>query len=112
MVVCALWRIFDANYFYAQIEAVFRPEIRGTAYVVGGNQENSRKGIVLTKSPLAKKMGVQTGTSITEALKVCPKLLILPANYPLYMWFSERMREIMADFCDAVRPFGADEALS
>lgn len=42
----------DANYYYGQIEALFRPEIRGNAFIVGGDQE-SRKGIVLTKSPVA-----------------------------------------------------------
>lgn len=38
----------DANYFYGQIEALHRPEVRNKAFVVGGDQE-SRKGIVLTK---------------------------------------------------------------
>ena len=85
----------DANYFYGQIEALFRPDVRGKAFVVGGDQE-SRKGIVLTKSPPAKKFGVQTGTSIREALNACPGLIILPANYPLYLHFSQRMREIVS----------------
>ena len=98
----------DANYFYAQIEALFRPEVRGMAFVVGGDQE-SRKGIVLTKSPPAKKMGVKTGSSIREALSICPDLKILPANYPLYLYFSERMREIVLGHTDTIRPFGSDE---
>ena len=98
----------DANYFYGQIEALFRPEVRGRAFVVGGDQE-SRKGIVLTKSPPAKKMGVKTGSSIKEALNVCPDLTILPANYPLYQYFSERMREIVLQHTDTIRPFGSDE---
>jgi DNA polymerase-4 len=50
---------------------------------------------VLTKSPLAKKIGVKTGVSIREALEVCPFLTVIPANYPLYMHFSQRMREIV-----------------
>ena len=84
----------DANYYYGQIEALYRPDIRGKAFVVGGDQE-SRKGIVLTKSPAAKKFGIKTGSSITEALKLCPKLIVVPANYPLYLHFTERMREIV-----------------
>jgi len=74
----------DANYYYGQIEALYRPEVRGKAFVVGGDQE-SRKGIVLTKSPAAKKMGVKTGSSIKEALGIYPNLIVLPANYPLYL---------------------------
>lgn len=98
----------DANYFYGQIEALFRPDVRDKAFVVGGNQE-SRKGIVLTKSPPARKMGVKTGSSIKDALKIAPNLIILPANYPLYLYFSHRMREIVLQYTDTIKPFGSDE---
>lgn len=98
----------DANYYYAQVEALYRPDVRGKAFVVGGDQE-SRKGIVLTKSPLAKKFGIKTGVSIRDALNVCPKLIVLPANYPLYLHFSKRMREIVLQHTDTIRPFGSDE---
>ena len=98
----------DANYYYAQIEALYRPDVRGKAFVVGGDQE-SRKGIVLTKSPLAKRFGIKTGVSIKDALSVYPKLIILPANYPLYLHFSKRMREIVLQHTDTIRPFGSDE---
>jgi len=98
----------DANYFYGQIEALYRPNVRGKAFIVGGDQE-SRKGIVLTKSPPAKKMGVKTGSSVKEALKICPGLIVLPANYPLYQYFSQRMREIVLQHTDLIKPFGSDE---
>jgi len=77
----------DANFYYGQVEGIFRPEVRGKAYVVGGDQE-SRKGIVLNKSPAAKKMGIKTGSSIREALGIYPNLIVLPANYPLYLYFT------------------------
>ncbi len=98
----------DANYFYGQVEALYRPDIRGKAFVVGGDQE-SRKGIVLTKSPLAKKFGIKTGVSIRDALSVYPKLIVIPANYPLYLHFSQRMREIVLRHTDTIKPFGSDE---
>ena len=98
----------DANYYYGQVEALYRPEIRGKAFVVGGDQE-SRKGIVLTKSPAAKKFGIKTGVSIKAAVDVCPHLIVIPANYPLYFHFSRRMREIVLQHTDTIRPFGSDE---
>jgi len=98
----------DINYFYGQIEALFRPNVRGKAFVVGGDQE-SRKGIVLTKSPIAKTMKIKTGSSIREALEICPSLIVLPANYPLYLYFSQRMREIALQHTDTIKPFGSDE---
>jgi len=98
----------DANYFYGQIEALFRPEVRNKAFIVGGDQE-SRKGIVLTKSPLAKKMGIKTASSVRESLNTYPNLIVLPANYPLYLYFSQRMREIVLEHTDTIKPFGSDE---
>lgn len=98
----------DVNYYYGQVEALYRPDIRGKAFVVGGDQE-SRKGIVLTKSPLAKKFGIKTGVSIRDALNVYPKLIVIPANYPLYLHFSRRMREIALQHTDTIRVFGSDE---
>ncbi len=98
----------DANYYYAQVEALYRPDLRGKAFVVGGDQE-SRKGIVLTKSPLAKKFGIKTGTSIRDATNIYPNLIVIPANYPLYLYFSRRMREIVLQHTDTIRPFGSDE---
>ena len=98
----------DANFYYGQIEALYRPEIRGKAFVVGGDQE-SRKGIVLTKSPEAKKFGIKTGVSIKAAVDACPHLIVLPANYPLYLHFSQRLREVVLQYTDIIRPFGSDE---
>jgi len=98
----------DANYFYGQIEALFRPDVQGKAFVVGGDQQ-SRKGIVLTKSPAAKAMNIKTASSIREALKIYPSLIVLPANYPLYLYFSQRMREIALQYTDTIKPFGSDE---
>ena len=98
----------DANYYYAQLEALYRPDIRNKAFVVGGDQE-SRKGIVLTKSPAAKKMGIKTGSSIREAMGIYPNLIVVPANYPMYLHFSHRMREIVLEYTDTIKPFGSDE---
>lgn len=102
----------DLNYYYAQVEALFRPELRGKAFAVGGHQdaeEGSKAGIVLTKSPLAKKFGIKTGVSICDALSVYPKLIVVPANYPLYLFISQRMREIVLQHTDTIKPFGSDE---
>jgi DNA polymerase-4 len=96
------------KFYYGQVEAIHRPELRGKAFVVGGDQE-SRKGIVLTKSPEAKRYGIKTGISIAEALGLFPNLIVVPANYPLYAYFTKRMRDIVRQHSDAIKPFGSDE---
>ena len=98
----------DGNFYYGNIEQLFRPEIRGKAFVVGGDEE-ARHGIVLTKSPLAKKYGVKTGVSLMEARKFCPGLIVVPPNYPLYLHFTKRMREIALRYSNVVDCFGLDE---
>jgi DNA polymerase-4 len=98
----------DANSFYASVEIVFRPELRGKPVAVCGDPD-ARHGIVLTKTPPAKKAGVKTGMAIWQARQLCPDLVILPPDYPKYVEFSKRLREIYRDYTDYVEAFGLDE---
>ncbi len=66
----------DANCFYASVEMVLNPELRGKAIAVCGSTED-RHGIVLAKSELAKKAGVKTGMVTWEAKQKCPNLIIV-----------------------------------
>ncbi|GEM_PF-1218384 len=52
--------------------------------VIGGNEKN-RHGIVLTKSTLAKRLGIQTGMSLMEARQLCPGLLVVPPRYDIFV---------------------------
>ena len=51
----------DANSFYASVEICYQPELRNKPVAVCGDP-TERHGIVLTKNPIAKKYGIQTGT--------------------------------------------------
>ena len=61
----------DLNSYYASVEMMLNPSLRGKAVAVCGSTEN-RHGIVLAKSELAKMAGVKTGMVNWEA-KVLPK---------------------------------------
>ena len=69
---------------------------------VCGDQER-RHGIVLTKNPLAKKAGIQTGEVIWQAKQKCPGLVLIPADQRKYLLYSRRMREVV-DFPTATDP--------
>ena len=86
-----------------------RPALRGKAVVVSGSEE-SRHGIVLAKSELAKRCGIQTGESMIEARAKCPDLICIPPNYRLYLRISEMVRGIYSDYSDQCEPFGLDES--
>ena len=99
----------DCNCFYASVEMHRNPHLRGTAMVVGGDEE-ARHGIVLAKSPLAKAAGVKTGEALWEARKKCPGLIVVPPDYRAYMRYSHLARMIYYDYTDRVEPFGLDES--
>lgn len=99
----------DANKFYASVECLYHPEIRDKPVVVGGSEE-TRHGIVLTGNDKAKKLyGIKTGMSLADARLLCPKLIVMPPNYPRYIRFSKMLRRIYSDYTDMIEPFGLDE---
>lgn len=98
----------DCNNFYASVECLYHPELRGKPVAVCGDQE-ARHGIVLAKNYAAKRYGVKTGNPIWMARQLCPDIVIVPPHYDLYMHHSELARRIYADYTDQVEPFGLDE---
>ena len=98
----------DANCFYASVEMLLNPELRGKAVAVCGSTEE-RHGIVLAKSELAKKAGVKTGQANWEARQACPGLIIVPPQYDQYCKFSRLLRNIYLRYTDEVEPYGMDE---
>ncbi len=99
----------DCNCFYASVEMHRRPELRGRAMAVGGDPE-SRHGIILAKSPLAKAAGVKTGEALWQARAKCPDLAVVPPDFKTYMRYSRLARMIYYDYTDRVEPFGLDES--
>lgn len=99
----------DMNAFYVSCEMSSDPSLHGKAVVVGGDVE-ARHGIVLAKSDLAKKAGIQTGHAIWQARQLCPNLIVLQPNYKLYLRVSQATREIFSRYTGYIEPFGLDEA--
>lgn len=98
----------DMNCFYASVEMMLDPSLRGKAVAVCGSTEN-RHGIVLAKSELAKKAGVKTGMVNWEARQRCPGLIIVKPQYDQYLKYSELARNIYQRYTDQVEPYGMDE---
>lgn len=86
----------DMNAFYASVEQMLDPSLRGKAIAVCGSTE-TRHGIVLAKSELAKRSGVKTGMANWEARQCCPGLIIVPPQYEQYVRFSALAHEIRWD---------------
>ena len=98
----------DLNSFYASVEAMLNPKLRGKAVAVCGSTEN-RHGIVLAKSELAKRAGVKTGMVNWEATQCCPNLIMVQPHYDQYVKYSKLTRAIYDQYTDQIEPFGMDE---
>ena len=98
----------DLNNFYASVECMLHPELKGRCIAVCGSEEN-RHGIVLAKSEEAKKYGVKTAETIWQAKAKCPKFEIISPHFEEYMKYSRLVREIYKQYTDLIEPFGLDE---
>ena len=56
-----------------------------------------RHGIVLAKSPLAKKYGVATGEPLAQARRKCPDLTVVPSRFDFYIRCSRKMMELLEE---------------
>ena len=98
----------DMNSYYASVEMMLNPALKGKPVAVCGSTED-RHGIVLAKSDLAKKAGVQTGMVNFEARRLCPGLIIVPPQYDQYLKYTKLAHQIYGRYTDLVEPFGMDE---
>lgn len=109
----------DVNSAFLSWEAVERlkhpedfPEIkvdlRTVPSAVGGDR-SKRRGIILAKSIPAKKYKVQTGEPITDALKKCPNLLLVPARHDVYRRYSKAFIEVLERYSDNIEQCSIDE---
>lgn len=98
----------DLNNFYASVECVKNPQLKGKCVAVCGS-EDDRHGIVLAKSQPAKICGVKTGDTIIEARRKCGNLIVVRPDFDTYYDYSEKVKDIYSRYTDLIEPFGMDE---
>ncbi len=99
----------DCNSFYASVETILNPALKGIPMAVGGSVEN-RRGIILAKNDLAKACGVLTAETIGRAKQKCPTLTIVRPHPAEYSKYSRQVNEIYQRYTDLVEPYGLDES--
>ncbi len=93
--------------FYASVEQLDNPELRGKAIAVGGS---SARGVVSAASYEARKFGVRSAMSGAMARKLCPELIFVKTNFDRYKEVSKQIRKIFFEYTDLVEPLSLDEA--
>lgn len=83
-------------------------DLRTIPAIIGGNQE-SRHGVVLAKSPLAKRYGIRTGEPVAQAFRKCPDLVMAPPNHKMYHEYSRRLMEFLQTYTPDIEQVSVDE---
>lgn len=86
----------------------YETDIRTIPSVIGGDEEK-RHGIVLAKSPVAKKYGIKTAETLYLARKKCPNLEVFPANHEFYYEQSRNLYNYLSQYTPLIEQFSVDE---
>jgi DNA polymerase-4 len=97
----------DMDAFYAAIEQLDNPDLRGRPILVG---PNSHRGVVLTASYEARPFGVGSAMPMAHARRLCPQALIVPPRFGRYSEVSGRIMQVFGDFSPDVEALSLDEA--
>ena len=97
----------DMDAFYAAVEQLDRPELRGKALLVGGT---GPRGVVSTASYEARPFGVGSAMPMAVARRRCPHAIVLPPRFERYHAVSRVVMETLGGFSPLVEPLSLDEA--
>ena len=97
----------DMDAFYASVEQLDNPELRGKPVAVGGGE---KRGVVSAASYEARPFGVRSAMSGAHAKRLCPELIFVKPRFDRYKEISTKIRNIFLDYTDLVEPLSLDEA--
>ena len=98
----------DMDAFYASVEQVLDPNLKGKPVIVGGR---NGRGVVTSASYAARKFGVHSAMPGFQAKKLCPQGIFLPNRRKVYSEFSHRVFAILEQYSPAVHALSIDEGL-
>jgi len=98
----------DLDAFYAAVEQLDNPELRGKAVLVGGRPEG--RGVVATASYEARKFGVHSAMPMATAVRQCPEGIIVRPRFDRYREMSARVMNIFREVTPIIQPVSLDEA--
>lgn len=117
--------------FYASVELLRYPQLRGQPLVIGGSRAATRpaarssappppaglrrlrdyagRGVVTTATYEARAFGIHSAMGLMRAAQLCPQALLLPADFEQYRHYSGRFKQIIARFAPQIEDRGIDE---
>ena len=93
--------------FFASVEQLDNPELKGKPVAVGGSRE---RGVVAAASYEAREYGVRSAMPSTTAYRKCPHIVFVKPRFDRYKEISNQIREIFYSYTELVEPLSLDEA--
>jgi DNA polymerase-4 len=105
----------DLDAFYASVEQLRRPELRGLPVIVGGAPAGDgtaqlNRGVVSAASYEARAFGVHSAMPLRTALHMCPQAVVVPVDFRAYRDASKKIFDIARDYTPVIEPLSLDEA--
>lgn len=114
MYSCSMKKIIlhaDMDAFFAAVEQVNNPSLKGKPVIIGADPVKGKgRGVVSTASYEARKFGVHSAMSVSEAYRKCPEGIFLFPNMELYKSYSKIIFDIFRKYTPLVEPLSIDEA--
>lgn len=96
----------DMDAFFASVELIDRPELRGRPVIVGGQH----RGVVLAATYEARASGVHSAMPMTRARVLCPQAVVISPDHHRYREVSRGVMAILAEVTPVMEPLSIDEA--
>jgi len=104
---CAIVHL-DLDAFYAAVEMLQNPDLKGKPILVGGRP--SSRGVVATASYAAREYGVHSAMPMAQAVRLCPHAIVLAPRFDVYRRYSQRVMAILREETTSLEKVSIDEA--
>jgi DNA polymerase-4 len=99
----------DMDAFYASVELLRRPDLKGRPVAIGGRGDPTRRGVVTTATYEARAFGIHSGMALSVAARLCPDCVFLPTDFERYRDYSRRFKNAIAAVTPTIEDRGIDE---
>src|SRR5580700_5001174 len=116
----------DMDAFYASVELLRYPQLRGLPVVIGGGRRRpidpaqdvgdferlnryAGRGVVTTATYAAREFGIHSAMGLMKAAQLCPQAILLPVDFDQYRRYSREFKAVIAQFAPVIEDHGIDE---